>query len=65
MFRWFFSVWYAYRRQRDLKIMWPACKAQTKSIESAKDLFALHTHHDPAWLDLDRDHLHQIFEALE
>ena len=62
---WFRSMWYSYRRQRDLMIMWPIMRSQAKNIEGARDLFSLHANRSKAWLDLGPDELHTFIDTLE
>lgn len=37
------------RRELDIKILWPAIKEKSSSIEDAHDIFLIHTELDSAW----------------
>lgn len=65
LFRFFRSLWNQRRRRIDLQILWPVCKANAKSLEAAKVAFSAHVYNDPAWAELDGEHLRQIVAALE
>lgn len=41
--------WWARQRAADLQMLWPACKAQTPSIEEAHQIFIVHAWRAPCW----------------
>ena len=65
MIRFFRGLWYARQRRIDLEILWPTCKANARDLEIAKVVFCIHVAQDPAWLDVDADHVVALLEALE
>jgi hypothetical protein len=65
LFRFFRSLWRQRRRRIDLDVLWPVCKANAKSLEAAKFAFAAHVHNDPAWAELDVEHLHRVIATLD
>lgn len=57
-------LWNWQRRRIDLRILWPACKAQAPNLITAKAAFALHAFHDVAWANLSEPEIIQIIEEL-
>jgi hypothetical protein len=49
---WISRLWNKRRRDIDLKILWPACKAKSPDLDHAKAAFAYHAFHDEAWMCL-------------
>ena len=65
VFRFLTELWHSHRRQRDLELLWPVCRENTRNLEQAKRAFAFHTAHDPAWTGLSPDHIQQVIDALD
>lgn len=59
------GLWYAHLRKIDLKILWPACKAQARDMEHAKAAFAAHAFNDRAWTFLGERAVYDFIEGLE
>jgi hypothetical protein len=58
--------WYrARQRAIDMKILWPACKAQAADIEIARTVFAAHAFTDRAWYCEYEDRLWDFIDTLE
>ncbi len=64
MFRWLGNRLAARRRQLDLEILWPTCRA-VGDVDLARVAFAVHAFHDPAWLRLGEDEIKRIIDGLE
>lgn len=52
------------RRQIDLQILWPACKANSLNLDDAKAAFAVHAFNDYAWLPLGHDEIKRRIDKL-
>ena len=46
------SIWHAYTRRLDVKMIWPICVEKTNSLDEAKAVFAVHAFNDPGWQEL-------------
>lgn len=44
------DVWWAYQRNMDINMLWPACKKQAPDIDHAKAAFAIHVFKDDCWI---------------
>jgi len=49
MIGWLLKRWRKGQRATDLRILWPACKAQAPDLNLARVAFAFHAYDDPAW----------------
>jgi hypothetical protein len=45
------SPFWALQRRIDMKVLWPACKAQAKNLDEARAAFAAHAFCDACWID--------------
>jgi hypothetical protein len=65
MIRWLLGFYYSRLRRIDLQVLWPACLDQTRDIEHARAVFAVHAFHDPAWLFLGGDEIIRTIDGLQ
>ena len=61
---WLWGWWHERQRKIDIRTLWRACKEQTEDLESAKEVFAIHCLHDPAWLVLGDDEIKRRIDSL-
>jgi hypothetical protein len=59
------SMWHAYQRRIDMKILWPVCVREASDLDHAKAAFALHCYNDPAWQCLGEDAVFEFIDKLE
>lgn len=64
LFRWVKGLWYARLRAIDRKILWPEMKKQAKSLEHARDAFAIHASNDHAYSDMTDEELADYIDNL-
>ena len=57
---------WARRRKIDRELLWPMIKDHATSLEQAREAFAHHAFHDPAWVDFyGENRLGEIVEELQ